>query len=98
MRTIAAILGFLLAIALFAGMGSALNPLQGDDWELDPDNDQFCLTLVLFYEKFRRFDDARRALQELRRMRPANDPTVQDLQQRLEAAAAPRSSETKEEP
>jgi hypothetical protein len=39
MKTTAAVLGAFLAIALFAGMTAALNPLQGDDWQYDPDND-----------------------------------------------------------
>lgn len=39
MKTTATILGILLAVAAFAGMATALNPLQGDDWEHDPDGD-----------------------------------------------------------
>jgi hypothetical protein len=39
MKTIATVLGIFLAIAALAGMAAALNPLQGDDWQHDPDND-----------------------------------------------------------
>jgi hypothetical protein len=39
MKITATILGFLLAVAVFAGMTAALNPLNGDDWEMDPDKD-----------------------------------------------------------
>ena len=39
MRTMIFIIGAFLAIASFAGFAAALNPLQGDDWEHDPDGD-----------------------------------------------------------
>ena len=39
MKTLSTILAITLGLAAFAGLGMALNPLQGDDWALDPDMD-----------------------------------------------------------
>ncbi|MBN1390862.1 MAG: hypothetical protein JXA22_09515 [Candidatus Thermoplasmatota archaeon] len=39
MKTTAFILGILVGITAIAGMSVALNPLNGDDWEFDPDGD-----------------------------------------------------------
>lgn len=39
MKTMILIVAAFLGLASFAGFAAALNPLQGDDWEYDPDND-----------------------------------------------------------
>ena len=47
MRTTATILGLMIAIAAFAGIATALNPLQGDDWEHDPEIHNPCVARCL---------------------------------------------------
>jgi Flp pilus assembly protein TadD len=54
--------------------------------ELEPNNEQFLLAAALLYEKFKRWDEARQMVQRLLKLQP-NDPSAQQLRQRIDAAS-----------
>jgi Flp pilus assembly protein TadD len=52
-------------------------------WRLEPDNDQFLYALVLFFDKFNRFDEAMDGVDQLLKLRP-NEPQYLRLREMIQ--------------